>query len=201
MLSGEARGIVLKSGNPMDFSRATYGYALAVTPLQVATAYSVLASDGKRRKPHIVKAIVAADGKPVQKFEPEVAEVVLRPETARAMRRALEKVTGEGGTAKLGRVPGYLVAGKTGTARRIYKGKYQLNHYTVSVAGMLPAEDPAFVCVVVVDDPHVSGKVFGGTIAAPIFSKIGARVAAHMNLTPTEPVEGGKNKIASTQEP
>lgn len=201
MLSGESRGIVLKSGNPMDFSRATYGYALAVTPLQVATAYSVIASDGKRRKPHIVKAIIAADGKPVQKFEPEVADVVLRPETARAMRKALERVTGEGGTAKLGRVAGYSVAGKTGTARRIYKGKYQMGHYTVSFAGMMPAEDPAFVCVVVVDDPHVSGHIFGGTIAAPIFAKIGARVAAHMNLTPTEPVDAGKNKIAATQKP
>ncbi len=201
MLSGESRGIVLKSGNPMDFSRATYGYALAVTPLQVATAYSVIASDGKRRKPHIVKAITTREGETVQKFEPEVVDVVLRPETARAMRKALEKVTGEGGTAKLGRVAGYPVAGKTGTARRILKGRYQPNHYTVSFVGMLPAEDPAFVCVVVVDDPHVSGHIFGGTIAAPIFSKIGARVAAHMNLPPVEPVKEGKNKIASTQEP
>lgn len=202
MLSGESRGAVIKSGNPMDFSRATYGYALAVTPLQVATAYSVLAYDGKRRKPHIVKAIIADDGKPVQKFEPEVADVVMRPETAKAMRHALQKVTGEGGTAKLARVAGYPVAGKTGTARRIHKGKYQMGHYTVSFAGMMPAEDPAFVCVVVVDDPTTDKvKHYGGTIAGPIFAKIGARVAAHMNLAPVEPVSEGKNKIAATNQP
>lgn len=200
-LSGESRGVVRNTGNPTDFSRAAYGYALAVTPLQVACAYSVVAGDGKLRKPRIVRSIIANDGTVVQKYEPETVHTVLRPETAKAMRKALEKVTNEGGTAKLARVAGYLVCGKTGTARRIKDGKYQMHNYVASFAGMLPAEDPAFVCVVVIDDPKVEGKLpYGGTVAAPIFANIGRRVAAHMNLTPTEPVSEGKDKLAGTQD-
>jgi cell division protein FtsI/penicillin-binding protein 2 len=201
-LSGESRGVIRNTGNPTDFSRAAYGYALAVTPLQVACAYSVVAGDGKLRKPRIVRSIIANDGTVVQKFAPEVVSTVLRPESAKAMRKALEKVTAEGGTAKRARVPGYLVGGKTGTARRIKDGKYQMNNYVASFAGMLPADDPAFVCVVVIDDPRVAtGDPFGGIVAAPIFANIGRRAAAHMNLTPTEPVGEGKDKLAGTQDP
>lgn len=200
-LSGESRGVVRNTGNAVDFSRATYGYALAVTPLQMACAYSVIAGDGKLRKPHIVKSVIANDGTIVERFEPEVISTVLRPEAARAMRGALEKVVDIKGTAVLAKVPGYRAGGKTGTAIRIKDGHYQTGHYTVSFAGILPAEDPAFVCIVVIDDP-LTTKVtrYGGTIAAPVFGKIAARLAAHMNLTPTEPVED-KDKLAGTQDP
>lgn len=200
-LSGESRGVVRNSGNAVDFSRATYGYALAVTPLQMACAYSVIAGDGKLRKPHIVKSVIANDGTVVERFEPEVVSTVLRPEAAKAMRGALEKVVDIKGTAVLAKVPGYRAGGKTGTAIRIKDGRYQTGHYTVSFAGILPAEDPAFVCIVVIDDP-LTTKVtrYGGTIAAPVFGKIAARLAAHMNLTPTEPVED-KDKLAGTQDP
>lgn len=200
-LSGESRGVVRNSGNAVDFSRATYGYALAVTPLQMACAYSVIAGDGKLRKPHIVKSVIANDGTVVERFEPEVVSTVLRPEAAKSMRGALEKVVDIKGTALLAKVPGYRAGGKTGTAIRIKDGRYQTGHYTVSFAGILPAEDPAFVCIVVIDDP-LTTKVsrYGGTIAAPVFGKIAARLAAHMNLTPTEPVED-KDKLAGTQDP
>jgi cell division protein FtsI/penicillin-binding protein 2 len=202
LLSGESRGGVRNTGNAVDFSRATYGYALAVTPLQVAAAYCAIAGDGNLRKPHIVKSIIANDGTVVERFEPEVVRKVLRPETAKAMRGALEKVVDIKGTAVQAKVPGYSGAGKTGTAVRIDKGRYQEGHYTVSYAGMLPAKDPAFVCVVVIDDP-LTRKVtrYGGTIAAPVFAKVGARLAAHMNLTPDQPVEDkDKDKLAGTQE-
>lgn len=200
-LSGESRGVVRNTGNAVDFSRATYGYALAVTPLQMACAYSVIAGDGKLRKPHIVKSVIANDGTIVERFEPEVVSTVLRPEAAKSMRGALEKVVDVKGTAVLAEVPGYRAGGKTGTAIRIKDGRYQTGHYTVSFAGMLPANDPAFVCIVVIDDPLTNEvKRYGGTIAAPVFGKIAARLAAHMNLTPTEPVED-KDKLAGTQDP
>ena len=111
---------------------------------------------------------------------------------AKEMRTALGKVTEEGGTATLAQVPGFKVPGKTGTAVRIKDGRYQHGHYTVSFAGMMPAEDPAFVCLVVIDDPLTDKDVvprYGGTIAAPIFSRVAARLATQMNLTPTEPIE------------
>ena len=202
LLSGESRGVVRNTGNAVDFSSATFGYALAVTPLQVASAYCVVAGDGKLRKPRIVKSVIANDGTVVERYEPEVVGTVLRPETAKAMRKALEKVVDTGGTATLAKVPGYRAAGKTGTAHRIKDGRYQDHNYTVSFAGMLPSDNPAFVCVVVVDDP-LTNKVnrYGGTIAAPVFGKIGARLAAHMNLTPTEPVDEKEDKLAGTQKP
>jgi cell division protein FtsI/penicillin-binding protein 2 len=137
----------------------------------------------------------------VERYEPQEVATVLSPESAKAMRAALEKVVDVKGTALLAKVPGYRAAGKTGTAIRIKDGRYQTGHYTVSFAGMLPAQDPAFVCIVVIDDP-LTTKVtrYGGTIAAPVFAKIGTRLAAHLNLTPTEPVEE-KSKLAATQEP
>jgi cell division protein FtsI/penicillin-binding protein 2 len=191
LLSGESSGIAKNTGNAVDYSRASYGYALNVTPLQMACAYSVIAGDGKRLKPKIIKSLVANDGTVVETFPTQVVSEVLKPATARKMREALQKVTETGGTATLAAVPGFKVAGKTGTAKRHNpNGRgYLANSYTVSFAGMLPAQDPAFVCVVVIDDPRTD-KVsrYGGTIAAPAFGRIAARAAAYMNLQPTEPV-------------
>ena len=190
-LSGESSGIARNTGNAVDFSRASYGYALNVTPLQMACAYSVIAGDGKLLKPRIVKSLIANDGTVIETYPPEVAAEVIKPSTARKMREALAKVTETGGTATLAAVPGYKVAGKTGTAKRHNpNGRgYLPNSYTVSFAGMLPAQDPAFVCIVVIDDPKTT-KVnrYGGTIAAPAFGRIAARAAAYMNLQPTEPI-------------
>lgn len=190
MLSDESAGSARNTGNPSDFSRASYGYATAVTPLQVACAYSVLAHDGNLRKPRIVKALVANDGSVIQNFAPEISANVLKPATAKRMRAALTKVTGPGGTAKAAVVPGFKVAGKTGTAKKFRPGGgYFDSKYIVSFAGMMPADDPAFVCIVVVDDPRTT-KVnrYGGSVAGPIFQKIASRVAVRMNLQPTEPV-------------
>ena len=174
----------------MDFSRACFGYAANVTPLQLACAYSVIAGDGKLRKPHIVKALVANDGTIVENYPPEVVNEVLNPKAAAQMRAALEKVVLPGGTATRAAVPGFRSAGKTGTVQKHNpKGGYMANSYIVSFAGMMHAQDPAFVCIVVIDDPRTQ-KVnrYGGTIAAPVFGKIAVRVASHMNLQPTESV-------------
>jgi cell division protein FtsI/penicillin-binding protein 2 len=191
LLSGESSGIARNTENAVDFSRASYGYALNVTPLQMACAYSVIAGDGRLLKPRIVKALVANDGTVVETYPPESVARVIKADTARKMRAALQKVTETGGTATLAAVPGYKVAGKTGTAKRHNpNGRgYLPNSYIVSFAGMLPADDPAFVCIVVIDDPQTT-KVnrYGGTIAAPAFGRIAARAAAYMNLKPTEPL-------------
>lgn len=190
LLSDESAGRARNTGNPSDFSRACYGYATAVTPLQIACAYTVIAGDGNLRKPNIVKALVANDGSVIQQFEPEIVTSVIKPATAKKMRTALTRVTGPGGTAKAAVVPGFKVAGKTGTATKIGPtGRYLKDRYLVSFVGMMPADDPAFVCVVVVDDPRTT-KVnhYGGSIAGPIFKKIAERAAVRMNLQPTEPV-------------
>ena len=191
LLSGESAGICRDTDNAVDFSRASYGYALNVTPLQMACAYSVIAGDGRLPKPRIVKSLVANDGTVIENYPPEVAAQVIKPGVARQMREALAKVTEEGGTGMLAAVPGYKVAGKTGTAlKHNPNGRGYLDgRYTVSFAGMLPAQNPAFVGIVVIDDPLTTKvKRYGGTIAAPTFGRIGARAAAYLNLQPTEPL-------------
>jgi cell division protein FtsI/penicillin-binding protein 2 len=191
LLSGESSGIARNTNKAVDFSRASFGYAVNVTPLQLATAYCALAHDGRLLKPQIIHSLVANDGTLIQTYPPEVVGEVVKPAVARQMRTALEKVTQKGGTATAAAVPGFRVAGKTGTAKRIApRGRGYLNNsYTVSFVGMMPADDPAFVCVVVIDDPKTDKvKRYGGTIAAPTFAKIATRLAGRLNLQPTEPV-------------
>ena len=198
LLSGESAGMARNTGNEVDFSRACFGYAANVTPLQLACAYSVIGGDGKLRKPHIVKSLVANDGTVVEDYPPEVVSDVLKPKTAAQMRAALEKVVLTGGTATRAAVPGFRVAGKTGTVQKHNpKGGYMANSYIVSFAGMMPVENPAFVCVVVIDDPRTQKVTrYGGTIAAPAFGKIAARVASYMNLQPTESIPSTLAKAA-----
>lgn len=190
LLSGESAGMARNTGNAVDFSRACFGYATNVTPLQLTCAYAALASDGNLRKPQIVKALVANDGTIVESYPPEIIHQVVKPKAAAQMRAALTKVVETGGTATRAAVAGFKVAGKTGTVQKHNpKGGYLANTYIVSFVGMMPAQDPAFVCLVVVDDPRTQKVTrYGGTIAAPIFGKIATRAAAYLNLVPTEPV-------------
>lgn len=191
-LSGESSGMARNTNNEADFSRACYGYATSVTTLQVACAYSVIAGDGKLRKPHIVKSLIANDGTIVEDYKPEVVGTALKPRAAAQMRGALEKIVQKGGTGVRAAVPGFRVAGKTGTAEKHNPlGGYFKGKKITTFAGMMPAQDPAFVCVVVVDEPSPTAEVpkpQGGNVSAPIFGKIATRVASHMNLQPTEPV-------------
>ena len=192
-LSGEQSGRLADPTNPTNFSRMSYGYASSVTPLQIAMAYGAIANGGNLMKPRIVKEIQANNGMVVESFDPEMVRRVLKERTARQMREALTTVLGPGGTAKLANVPGFEGhgAGKTGTAIKIGPdGKYMHGHYVVSFAGMLPADDPRFVCVVVVDDPLTEEvSRYGGLIAGPIYSKIMERTAAYMSLVPPNPIE------------
>jgi len=189
-LSGESAGMARNSGNAVDFSRACFGYNTNVTPLQLVTAFSAIASDGNLRKPHIVKSLIANDGTIVEDYQPEVGNAVITAKCASRMRQALQKAVEPGGTATRAAVEGFKVAGKTGTVQKHNpKGGYISNSYITSFCGMMPAQAPAFVCLVVIDDPRTQ-KInrYGGTIAAPIFSRIATRVATYMNLEPTEPV-------------
>ncbi len=191
MLSGENPGTATVPKLPIDFSRAAYGYYIGVTPIQMAAAYSVIAGDGRLLKPKIIRELVANDGTVIENFPVESKGQVISPATAKKMRDALHKVTLTGGTATLACVPGYKVCGKTGTAIKHdpKRGGYIKGGYVVSFAGFIPADNPAFVCYVVIDEPMTTEVPrYGGQIAAPIFSKIATRLAAHMNIQPTEPI-------------
>jgi len=172
-----------------DFASSTFGYAISVTPMHMAIAYSAIANDGVMMKPILVKQIVANDGTVVEDNPTLVHHRVTKPNVAKSLRKAMVAVTEERGTAKQAQVKGYKVAGKTGTSYKWDKG-YDPNRVICSFGGMMPAGDPKFVCYIVVDEPQTT-KVsrYGGTLAAPIFSKIAEKAAMHMNLTPTEAIE------------
>lgn len=188
-LGGEQAGLTSRSTNNREFASKCYGYAVNVTPLQVANAYCVIANGGKLMRPLLVKSVMMPNGQRIETYEPEVIRQVISPETAGMMRRALATVTEPGGTATHGAVPGFGVAGKTGTAWKVIDGGYDKNRKVASFAGMLPVDNPEFVCVVVIDDPRTPDATHGGgTIAAPVFSKVAGRLAAAMNLKPTRAV-------------
>ncbi len=158
----------------IDHATIAYGYSISVTPLQLAQAYSVIAADGVRRKLTLLR-----------RDRPPLGKRVLKTATARAVRRMMEAVVRPGGTAPLAAVPGYRVAGKTGTARKLGAGGYEEHHYVALFVGMVPASDPRLVAVVVIDDPR--GKVYyGGLVAGPVFSRIMDESLRLLNIPPDD---------------
>jgi cell division protein FtsI/penicillin-binding protein 2 len=115
---------------------------------------------------------------------------VISADTSKKIISALKDVVKDG-TAKDAAIPGFAVAGKTGTAQKIDpRGGYLEGRYVVSFVGFMPADDPKFTLLVVIDDPEMKeGKAFGGTVAAPVFAKIAKRAADYLQLQPTTPVE------------
>jgi len=187
-LPSEVSGIVHPPyrWSKISITRIPIGYEVAVTPLQLAVAMSAIANKGRLIAPHIVKALLDEEGKPVSTISSRFVRQVISPETAKAIRDALTEVVSQKGTAVQARVDGFEVAGKTGTAQKVdYRGGYHKGRYVASFAGFLPKRDPQFVCLVVVDDAKVPPSMaYGGLVSAPIFSRIAERAARYMDLSP-----------------
>lgn len=142
------------------------GYEVAVTPVQLATAYAAIANGGELLEPTLVREIRVSDGRVVFRHTRRVVRRVMTPETARALRDALVE-TVERGTAVQADLSTFALAGKTGTARRVEgHGGYRAHAYTASFVGLFPARDPQYVILVKIDDPV--GTYFGGAAAAPV---------------------------------
>ncbi|MFN8078750.1 MAG: penicillin-binding protein 2 [Kineosporiaceae bacterium] len=157
-----------------------FGQGLSVNALQSAQVFATIANDGVRMPPSIVAGHTSSDGT----FHATPAREpvrVLSAETARAMREMMEGVVVEGGTAVKAAVPGYRVAGKTGTAQRAVNGGY--SGYTASFIGMAPAENPSLVIAVIVQNPKRGH--FGGDVAAPVFRDLMTYALAHERVTPS----------------
>jgi cell division protein FtsI (penicillin-binding protein 3) len=171
---GEASGLLSYYGgwNAIETATLSFGYGVSVTPLQLAQAYAVLATGGIKRSVTFLR-------------EGEVTEErrVLPAVIARQVRDMLEQAAGPRGTAPLAQVPGYRVAGKTGTVKKSSVGGYSSNKYLAVFAGMAPASDPRFVMVVMVDEPG-NGKYYGGQVAAPVFSRVMAGALRLMAVPP-----------------
>jgi cell division protein FtsI (penicillin-binding protein 3)/stage V sporulation protein D (sporulation-specific penicillin-binding protein) len=200
-LTGEIPGLLSppQHWSKLEITRIPMGQSVAVTPLQMVMAMACVANNGKLMKPMIVSQITDPTGRVVATYSPEVQRQVVTPNTCRKVIPALQDVVAAG-TAKSAVVPGFKVAGKTGTAQKIDpKGGYMSGHYVSSFIGFLPADDPKFVLLVTLDDPTVKGELaFGGRTAAPVFSQIAARAVSYMDLRPTEPVPppAGTKKVA-----
>ncbi len=167
------------------------GHEVGVTPLQMTVAMATIANGGKLITPRIVKSITTSDGKTVSAFSPMMLRQVISPETAREIGNALRGVVSDRGTAAAAAVPGFTIAGKTGTAQKVDpKGGYEHGKYVVSFAGYLPADHPEFVGLVVLDDAHTSKPElnYGGLIAGPIFSRVAEKAARYLDLEPHEEI-------------
>jgi cell division protein FtsI/penicillin-binding protein 2 len=181
-LPGEETGLVLPlshySGSSMG--NLPIGQGQLVTPLQMASAYSAIANGGILRPPRIIRSVG-------DRPQPEPAgRRVISAATAAELRRMLEGVLAPGGTASEVSIPGYLLAGKTGTANKVEPatGQYSQTAYVVSFMGFAPASDPKLLCAVIVDEPHSGSGVFGGTVAAPAFGQIMSFALPYLRIPP-----------------
>jgi cell division protein FtsI (penicillin-binding protein 3) len=143
------------------------GYEIAVTPLQLVTAYAAIANGGELLEPHLVKEIRNSDGKVLYKAEPRAIRRVMSGETARTVQQMLRAVVEEG-TATKADLATFEVAGKSGTARRTSENAgYTTGNYTASFVGLFPGNDPQYVVLVKLDSPK-GAHYAGGDIAAPV---------------------------------
>lgn len=182
-LPGEAKGIVRspETWNGDSLASLSIGYEIGVTALQTASAFATIANDGIRVSPRIIKEIRQADGKVFSTTEAEKAQIV-SPETARSLRQMMQKVV-LSGTGKRAQLNGYTAAGKTGTAWK-YDDKLKKineNKYTSSFIGFAPANNPAVVIAIILDEPQGVNRD-GGHVSAPIFRKIAEGILPELNV-------------------
>jgi cell division protein FtsI (penicillin-binding protein 3) len=180
---GENPGIVWNPVRVNDSALASMsmGYQVGVTPLQMAAAVSSVANGGSLMEPHVVRAVVK-NGRRLP-VAPKVLRKTVSPSTIAELRTIMEGVV-ERGTAKSARIPGYTIAGKTGTAAKIIDGNYSKSEYNASFVGFIPSRQPALAIIVVIDSPHGNGYT-GGVVAAPVFRRIAEASLRHLGIAPT----------------
>lgn len=166
-LPGEGRGTLRRPEQWSGQSAVSLaiGYEVAVTSLQMAMAYGVLANGGRLMQPRLVKEVRDAQGRVLDRFEPRVVRQVVSPDVTRQIAEVLVNVV-EDGTGTRAGLGTFAVAGKSGTSRAWSDGGYQAGDYFSSFAGFFPAEDPQLVVIVKLDRP--SGAYYGGATAAPV---------------------------------
>jgi cell division protein FtsI (penicillin-binding protein 3) len=184
-LPGETRGIV----NPLPWrphllSNISFGQGIAVTPMQMIAAYGAIANGGVLKTPLLVKRVHRASDEEPQEFTAQEIRRVLTPTDSATMRLMLTAATEEKATGWNARIPGYHVAGKTGTAQKVdpVKGGYMPNSYVSSFAGFVPAHNPRYVILVAIDDPKKA--YYGSQVAAPVFSRIAQYMVRRAGLPP-----------------
>ncbi|HEY5862605.1 MAG TPA: penicillin-binding protein 2 [Casimicrobiaceae bacterium] len=165
-----------KTWKPIEQATMSYGHGLSVNLVQLARAYTIFATDGELKPVTLFKTDGPVAGRPV-----------VSPQTARAVRKMLEMATLPGGTAPKAQVPGYRVAGKTGTARKL-EGRAYTTKYVASFVGFAPASNPRLVVAVMLDEPS-GGAYYGGDVAGPVFSNVTGAALRMLGVPTDAPVD------------
>jgi cell division protein FtsI (penicillin-binding protein 3) len=186
-LPAEARGLYRgpKSWSALSKASLAIGQEISVSVLQLAQAYSAIANGGVLLHPVLVRETQDPDGTTMIPSRPQPGARVLSAEVAGSVASLLESVVEEG-TGKLAEVPGYRVAGKTGTAQKPVAGNYNAGRHAAWFAGFLPTPDPRVVIVVCVDEPR--SNFWASDVAAPAFGRIGKRLVGFLAIPPVEGV-------------
>jgi cell division protein FtsI (penicillin-binding protein 3) len=181
---GESPGIVWDPAKLTDSALASVsmGYQVGVTAIQMAAAASAVANGGTLLEPRLIRAVIA-EGKRTP-VAPTAVRTVIRRETAATLTGIMERVVEKGGTATRAAIPGFTVAGKTGTADKVVNGRYSNTQQNVSFVGFVPSRDPALTVIVMVDSPS-AGPDTGGVVAAPIFQRIAEQSLRYLGVAPT----------------
>ena len=165
---------------PYEWSQVTLpwmaiGYEVQVTPIQMAQAYAAFANDGRMMRPFLVDKVMDAQDNIVWKHDPVEVRQIARKSTIDKLYPIFKDVVSDSGTANYAQVKGLSIAGKTGTAQKFIEGRYQ-TEYRSSFVGFFPADNPKYVCLVVMDEPQIYPP-YGGYIAGPIFRETAKRIA------------------------
>lgn len=185
-LPGEVSGIVTheKYITDNDLARIGFGQSIAVTPIQLVTAVSAAVNGGYLHQPYIVDRLVDKSGNIVFQANTEPLRRVISGETSAKVRNILTSVV-ENGTGRNAQIEGYAVGGKTGTAQKYDEyGRVDAGKYICSFIGFAPANDPKYVCLILVDEPNVS-SIFGSTVAAPFVKAVLEDVLLYAGVRPT----------------
>jgi len=186
-LPGESRGVLRdpQRWSPLSLPTMSIGQEVSVTALQMLAAVGAVANGGTLMQPRLVKAEFDADGREVRRVEPRAVRQVVSLETARTLSRMLVQVV-EHGTGHLAAVPGYDVAGKTGTAQKLDPAtrRYSRAPGVLSFVGFVPADEPRLVLLVLLDEPKT--EKWGSEAAAPVFSAIAGPVLRYLEVPPRD---------------
>jgi len=173
-LPGEISGVLVERTRPIEHATLSYGYGFSATPLQIARAYTALATNGQ---------ILSLTLKPQPAGYKAEGKKVFSTETVKNIRAMLEQVATPEGTARKARIPRYRIGGKTGTTHKLVDGNYNNKRYVSLFAGMAPITDPRFVMIVAIDDPR-GKRYYGGDVAAPVFSDLMQDLMRLYNVRP-----------------
>ncbi|HVU17651.1 MAG TPA: penicillin-binding protein 2 [Candidatus Didemnitutus sp.] len=193
-LGGEVRGILEppEKWDGLTITRMPMGHSVAATPLQIHMAMSAVANGGTLLRPQIIREIRDPEGNVIRSFAPEVRGQVLRPSTAALLASLLTRVVTEG-TAKGNEIPGFEVAGKTGTTEKLVNGHYVNNRHVSSFVGFFPASRPQVVLSVIVDDAKLPGGAiaYGRAVAAPSFKHVAEQLIQYLDISPVQAPDRG----------